>query len=138
MPPFDRLLDKLAKAHDMAGSLALDTIIIQVRLPATANRIRTLSRALSWPKVVRQVGPVEAANYVVVIVKWRGQNYEFELNDPASLEQLRHHIFSKTGVEPSHQKLLYRGQILKSVTDGGRASIRSKANFDVYRTKSNS
>ncbi|CAG8842143.1 27091_t:CDS:1, partial [Racocetra persica] len=52
-------------------------------------------------------------NFKTVYVKWKGQSYEVELDTDAPASDFKAQLFSMTDVEPSRQKIMIKGGILK-------------------------
>ncbi|CAG8557045.1 17159_t:CDS:10 [Dentiscutata erythropus] len=66
---------------------------------------------------------------VKVNVKWKGKNYEVELDTDASASDFKAQLFSMTEVEPSRQKIMIKGGILKDDTDLKTLNIKEGASI---------
>ncbi|CAG8507118.1 14042_t:CDS:10, partial [Dentiscutata heterogama] len=71
---------------------------------------------------------------VKVNVKWKGKNHEVELDTEAPVSDFKAQLFSITEVEPSRQKIMIKGGILKDDTDLKTLNIKEGASIMMMGT----
>ncbi|KAF0542989.1 cysteine proteinase [Gigaspora margarita] len=71
---------------------------------------------------------------VKVNVKWKGQSYEVELDTDAPASDFKGQLYSITDVEPSRQKIMIKGGILKDDTDLKTLNIKEGATIMMMGT----
>lgn len=66
---------------------------------------------------------------IKIIIKWKNEKYEIEVNHETTGLLLKTQIFSLTGVKPERQKIMVKGGMLKDDCD--LSTLGLKAVLDI-------